>query len=116
MTMQLGRLNWSWRLEEGVVRMSKDFEESDITLQLDAINDWIYLLEELREKKLEEWTAYGAMLRAIADENRTGLSAVGSVPEPSQGQALGDASRIQDPVPGKLRLVGQAPDPGVAGS
>ena len=100
--MQLGRLNWSWRLEEGVVRMSKDFEESDITLQLDAINDWIYLLEELREKKLEEWTAYCAMLRAIADEKRTGLPPGGSVPEPSQGQPLGNPSHIQAPDSGAV--------------
>jgi hypothetical protein len=114
--MLLGKLHWSIRSETGSVRISVDFNDQDILLQLDALNDWIEELERLKEKKEWEFLLYLKKVKDDIDADRTRLPSGGPVSEPSQGQALGNPSRIQDPVPGKLRLVGQAPDPGVAGS
>lgn len=51
--MKLINLNWSWVKEEGTVSFLKDFKTADPILQIDALNDWIYELSELREVLLE---------------------------------------------------------------
>ena len=77
--MNLGRLTWSWRIEEGVVKMSKDFEEADILLQLDALTDWIYELEKIKERKDWEFLKSLKKMKDQIDADRTGLPPGGPV-------------------------------------
>jgi len=51
--MKLVSLGWSWKTEEGTVNLSKEFKTADSILQIDALDDWIAELTELREVLLE---------------------------------------------------------------
>ena len=50
--MKLGKLIWNG--DEGEVKLSKEFFESYAILQLDALSDWIHILEEKYDELLDE--------------------------------------------------------------
>ena len=50
--MQPVKLAWSHREGEGKVYLSSDFKKSNPVLQIDALNDWIHDLENIREALL----------------------------------------------------------------
>lgn len=50
-----GSLVWTWTDEEGHVRLSKEFMQQDSILQIDALNDWIYELENIRDGLMNKW-------------------------------------------------------------
>jgi hypothetical protein len=52
MEMKMGKLIWNG--DEGEVKLSKEFFESYAILQLDALSDWIHILEEKYDEILEE--------------------------------------------------------------
>jgi hypothetical protein len=47
--MQPVKLAWSWTREEGKVYLSADFKQADVTLQLDALSDWIHELQMIHD-------------------------------------------------------------------
>lgn len=46
------RLVWTWTDEQGHVRLSDQFKKQDSILQIDALNDWILELSEIRDNLL----------------------------------------------------------------
>lgn len=50
--MQPVKLAWSWTHEEGRVYLSADFKKENSILQIDALNDWIFELEKIRDALL----------------------------------------------------------------
>lgn len=51
--MKLINLVWNSQSEEGEIKLSKDFNDCDRVLQLDALSDWIVELQGLYNKILE---------------------------------------------------------------
>jgi hypothetical protein len=51
--MKMINLNWNSIKEEGTVSLLKDFKMEDSILQIDALNDWIGELTDLRETLLQ---------------------------------------------------------------
>jgi hypothetical protein len=51
--MKMINLNWNSIKEEGTVSLLKDFKMEDSILQIDALNDWIVELTDLRETLLQ---------------------------------------------------------------